>query len=197
MPARLITPPEREPLTLAQVKDWLNVQFDDDNATLTRLLKSGRQECEKFTGLALLSQEWDVYLDEFPADGGAIKIIPSPVLEVVGVFYSASATELAAATYVLDSATRPTRIALADGASWPTVTKAPNTVRVRVRSGLVDTEVSPESGEIPEDINDGILLMIGANYMQRENLVVGQAVNMLPHGAFEKWRPHRIHTGMA
>lgn len=197
MPSRLITAPTQEPLTMEQVKQWLNVQFDDHDALIQRLLKSGRQECEKFTGLALFPQVWDVFFDEFPTDGGPLKIYPAPVLDVEGIFYGAGGDELAAATYVLDAATRPTRIALANGASWPNVTKAANTVRVRVRSGLVDPEASPETGEVPEDLNDGILLMIGAGYLQRENIVIGQAVNILQHGAFEKWKPHRIHTGMA
>lgn len=194
MPARLITPPEYEPFTLEEAKDELRVDFDDDDAEIGRKLQSARQQAEKYTGLALHDQVWDVYLDEFPDDDGPIKMIPSPVIEVVGLFYGGPSAEqtFGASSYFSDTAKLPNRIALVSGASWPTVTAGPNVVRVRSRVGLVDTQTSPVTGEVPEDIKSAIMLLLKADYNPED-----EASGRLRQAAYNLLDRHRIHTGMA
>lgn len=194
MPARLITPPETEPITLEEAKAHLRVDFDDDNDQIELLLKAARQRAEKFLGLALHDQVWDVYLDEFPDDNEPIRIIPSPVIEVVDLFYGGPSAEqtFGASSYYTDAAKLPNRISLASGGSWPTVTAAPNVVRARVRVGLVDTQSSPVSGEVHADILAAIILYLKADYSPED-----EAAGRLRAAAENILSMHRIHTGMA
>lgn len=194
MPARLITPPTYEPFTLEEAKDHLRVDHNDEDTQIELLLRSARYQAEKYLGLALHDQVWDIYLDEFPADDEPIRLIPSPVIEVVDLFYGGPGAEqtFAAASYFADSVKLPNRIALASGGSWPTVTAGPNVVRVRARVGLVDTETSPPTGEVNPDILAAIILLLKADYNPED-----EAAGRLRRAAYDLLDRHRIHTGMA
>lgn len=199
MTSVLVTGPTTEPIELNDAKKHLNVDFDDDDDLITAMLKAARQSAERFMGRALIDQTWDVFLDEFPGvEFLDIKLVPAPVIEVLSVGYGPDyATELDPATYIVDKARAPGRLGLTVGGSWPTVIKAANAIRIRLRAGYVDTETSPVTGEVPYDIRAAILLTLGSLYAHRENIVIGQTPSVLPWGAEQLLRPHRIHTGMA
>lgn len=199
MTSVLVTGPATEPIELEEAKKHLNVDFDDDDELIDAMLKAARQSAEQFTGRALIDQTWDVFLDEFPGvEFLDIKIAPAPVIEVLSVGYGTNyETVIDPAIYIVDKAKAPGRLGLTVGGSWPTVTKAANAIRVRFRAGYVDSETSPVTGEVPYDIRAAILLTLGALYANRENIVIGQTPSLLPWGAEQLLRPHRIHTGMA
>lgn len=195
---QLVTGPASEPLTLEEAKKHLNVDFDDDDALIMMFLKAARQNAEIYTGRALISQVWDLFLNEFPSDGSPIKLLPAPVIEVQGVFYGSSPeAEMDAAGYLLDKSSAPARLGLVSGGSWPAVTAYTNAVRIRFRSGFVDDELSPEVGEVPYDIKAAILLNLGTLYANRESVVTGTIASKLPWAAEDLLRRHRVHTGMA
>lgn len=198
MAYQLITGPSQEPITLEVAKAHLRVDFSDDDTLIAALLKASRQSAERFMGRALISQVWDLYLDCFPSDGSAIKLMPAPVIDVEGVFYGDDTpeAEMDAGGYILDRASAPARLCLASGGSWPSITPFANAVRIRFRAGYVDDEVSPESGEVPEDIKVAILLNLASLYVNRESVVIGQTAVQLPWGAEQLLLQHRIHTGM-
>lgn len=200
MSSVLVTGPESEPISLAEAKKHLNVDFTDDDDLIEAMLKAARQNAERFMGRALVSQIWDVYLDEFPRHGAAIKLKPAPVIEVLGVFYGDDSpeAEFASAGYRLDRASAPARLSLVSGGSWPTITCTENAVRIRIRAGYVDDEVSPPTGEVPYDIRAGILLNLGTLYANRESVLIGQTNALrLPWAAEQLLMLHRIETGMA
>jgi Phage QLRG family, putative DNA packaging. len=53
---RVITPPSVEPITLSDVKNYLNVDFDDLDATIAPIITSAREYIEHITGRALATQ---------------------------------------------------------------------------------------------------------------------------------------------
>lgn len=195
----LITGPAYEPLTLEEAKKHLNVDFTDDDALIGIFLKAARQNAERYMGRALISQVWDLYLDEFPSNGSPIKLMPAPVIEIEGVFYGDDTPEgqMDAAGYRLDRSSAPARLSLVSGGSWPSMTAYSNAVRIRFRAGYVDDQVSPEAGEVPFDIKAAILLNLGTLYANRESVIVGSTVAQLPGAAERLLRDYRIHTGMA
>jgi uncharacterized phiE125 gp8 family phage protein len=197
MSSILVSAPATEPISLADAKEHLNVDFDDDDTLITAFLKAARQNAEQFTGRAFVDQTWDIFLDEFPTgDYLDIDLRPAPVIEVVSVAYGESyGTTFASSGYIVDQA--KWRLGLVVGGAWPTVTKVANAVRVRIRAGYIDNDMSPPSGELPYDIRAAILLTLGTLYANRETIVIGQTATMLPFAAEQLLRPHRIHTGMA
>jgi uncharacterized phiE125 gp8 family phage protein len=206
MGLKLVTPPQGLPISLEEAKAHLRVDHNDEDAAITLLLKAAIEHNdgpEGFLGRALVDQTWDLYLDEFPTS--TIEIPLPPLIEVVGVFYGDSndaEQEFSAASYVVDDASQPARIILSDAASWPTISRNANAVRVRFRAGYIDATNSPpdspsEASAVPFDIKAGILLYLGALYAHREEVVVGQTVAKLPWGAEALLRRKRKHLGMA
>jgi uncharacterized phiE125 gp8 family phage protein len=59
--------PVSEPITLAQAKNYLKVDFDDDNDLITSLIASARVRLEKYAGIAMSPRTLQVvaYVDEF------------------------------------------------------------------------------------------------------------------------------------
>lgn len=202
MALKLITPPTTYPVSMVEAKAHLRVDFTDDDTLIEIYRKAATEDVENFTGRAFCDQTWDLYLDEFPAAGGEIKIPKPPLIEVVGVFNLDSAgteQEFSAASYSVDSASQLARIVPIYGGSWPTPQTIANAVRVRFRTGYVDEEQSPPSGSVPNAIKAAILMTLGTLYQNRETVVIGQTAAMLPWAAEQILRKgdYRVHTSLA
>ena len=53
----VLTPPTVEPVTLSDVKDWLNIDFSSKDTLISKLITRARRRCETVTGRALASQQ--------------------------------------------------------------------------------------------------------------------------------------------
>jgi hypothetical protein len=53
----VLTPPSVEPVTLTDVKDWLNIDFSSKDTLITKLITRARRRCETVLGRALASQQ--------------------------------------------------------------------------------------------------------------------------------------------
>mgnify|MGYP000122439931 CR=1 FL=1 len=62
----LYTAPAIEPVTLQEAKNHLHVTYTDEDALIAALIVAARQSVEQYTWRALLTQTWDMYLDDFP-----------------------------------------------------------------------------------------------------------------------------------
>lgn len=195
---KLVTAPATYPVTLAEAKKHVHAEdFTDDDDLITLFIKAATEHAESFTGRALIDQTWNLYLDVFPTT--PIEIPLPPLIDVVGVFYLDAddvEREFSAANYVVDDASEPARITLANSASWPTIATVANAVRIQFRAGYLDTS-SPQVAAVPFDIKAAILLHVGSLYAMREEVVVGQTVAQLPWGAEALLRRKRKHLGMA
>jgi hypothetical protein len=56
---------------------------------------------------------------------------------------------------------------------------------------------SPSVGEVPADILNGIILIVGTLYAVRETVIVGQTPVSMPWSAEQLLRRHRIETSLA
>jgi uncharacterized phiE125 gp8 family phage protein len=119
----LVTPPVLEPLTLAEGKLRAGLEWADGDARdalMLGFIAAARAKVEADTGLALLTQTRDVYLDDV---SGTI-VLPGqsrPLQSVTSIKSTDSAgvqTTLAPANYVVDLASG--RIGLAIAGAWPT-----------------------------------------------------------------------------
>lgn len=55
-----------EPITLSEAKLYLKVDYTDEDALITSLIKSVREHVENFTGLALVAKTVEVFMDYIP-----------------------------------------------------------------------------------------------------------------------------------
>lgn len=197
MALKLVAAPTEYPVSLADMQDQCNTDESDFVPMLELCRRAATEEAEKFTGRALVEQTWDLYLDAFPTK--EIEVPRPPLIEVVGVYYRDSEgneTEIDSAVYAVDLASEPGRITLANGQAWPTPQAGTSAVRVRFRAGYIDDE-SPSGHAVPYAIRAAIR-MIGATLFQnRETIVVGQTVAMLPWAAEQLLRRYRVERALA
>lgn len=108
----LITPPAAEPVSLAEFKAHLRIDGIAEDGLLGSLISAAREHLERSAGLALISQQWWLYLDHWP-ETGVMEIARGPVLAVdtVTVFDElGEESEISLAGHVLDGIRRPARL---------------------------------------------------------------------------------------
>ena len=103
MTTRLITEPASEPVTLAEAKLHLRVDTVDDDARITELITTARQQAELILKRSLLPQTWEKTLDAFPSSD--IELLYPSVIAIESIKYqdlSNTQITLSAANYYLD-----------------------------------------------------------------------------------------------
>lgn len=197
MPVLFVPPvgaPPPEPLDLNFVKaKHLRVDHNDDDDLIEALIVTAREVAETETRRALTPQTWQYILDAFPTNPqfslswqinqDQFKLPFPPLQSVTSIVYTdlndVQAT-VPSSVYKVDAASEPARIALRPGQVWPQVT-------LTTIAGVVVTFVTgyPTPAAVPQSIKQGMLLVIGAYYENREDLVVDKQIKSieLPRGA--------------
>ena len=140
MALNLITPPSREPLSLALAKSHLKIDstFTDDDNLIQGLITAARVHCEGFQNRAYLEQTWDLWIDRFPTEN-YIDIPLPPLQSVTSVkYYDTDDTEATFSTddYDVDTKGYVGRVVLKYGETWPsTVLRPSNGVVIRFVAG--------------------------------------------------------------
>ena len=115
MTMTLIKPPALEPVTLAEVRQFLRLTDNSEDGLLDGLIKAARETLETQTGLALICQTFRLYIDQWPT-AGVIKLRKCPVQSIVSVsahHVDGTPVQVAAEDLHLESASRPARLYLA------------------------------------------------------------------------------------
>lgn len=150
-----------EPATLAEAKSHLRVDFTDDDAYITMLIKSCRAALEKFTGLSLVEKTITATINN--ARGG-YELPYGPVIDVSGMRDSNDAA-ITSDDYTLSGIDHK-RID----------TPASGFVKVEYLTGYFDS--------IPVDLRLEILKMVAFEYENRGDVVE-------PYKFSQKARAHR------
>lgn len=186
--------PTEEPLTADDCRGQVEAEvYDDpdvdpvDDAKFLEWAGAAREYCENFTGRFIARRTVEVALDDFPT--GAIVLPFAPVVGVLTV--TAAGEEVDAELYTLDDYNTPARVLPAS--SWPGVTAATNTVKVRCLVGYSEDSDGPN---LPKALRAAMLLIVGHLYNNREDST-DKAMATIPTGADAIMRPLRIRKGMA
>jgi hypothetical protein len=140
---RELSQPSVEPITLAQAKQHMRVDFTEDDAYITALITASRQYVEKATNRAIFNRKMRMTLDYFPWPGwgtttgstandyfmhwyyrGLTIRLPKPAtVSVESVSYIANdgvtVVTIPPANYTVDVTSEPARISPTPGFTWP------------------------------------------------------------------------------
>jgi uncharacterized phiE125 gp8 family phage protein len=178
MALKIATPPASEPVSSTEAKLHLKVDASTDDTLIANLITTAREAVEAIARRALITQTWDLYLDEFP-EGDELKI-PFPPLQSATVQYTSldnvTAT-FAPANYAVDVYSEPGRIKLVYGAAWPGGSLcALNGVKVRFVAGF------GAAAAVPLKYKQAILLLVGHWYANREQVAGNVNLSEIPFG---------------
>jgi uncharacterized phiE125 gp8 family phage protein len=169
----VITGPISEPVSLAEAKAQCRVDVTDDDALLTALIVAAREEVERHTWHAMVSQTLELVLDRWPACT-FVELPRPPLASVTSIKYKdADGTETTwnSANYIVAAAHIPGRVVLADGASWPSDTLYPTeAIRIRYVAGWASAAV------VPQSLKQSMLMLIAHWYEMREAAVATGAI---------------------
>lgn len=183
MPLLLVSPPAEEPVSLAEAKLHLRVDFTDDDALITALITAARTAAETITGRQLVTARWKLVLDSFPGPslmgvpagtpfslpGHAILIPKCPIQSLVSIQYldMASTWQVMPATdYTVDLACEPARITPVFGKIWPITLPQIGAVTVTFDAGY------GAASAVPEGLKSWIKLRVGSLYAHREEIAL-------------------------
>lgn len=168
-PVRVVAPAST-PVSLSEAKEFLRVDFADEDALIESLIDAATDYVDGWTGVlgrALMSQTWELSLDAFP--NGAINMPLGPVRQVVSVSYVAPN----GSTLTVNSADYTTDLNPVEGwvipkeSGWPATMKTANAVTVRWVAGYAN------AASVPAAIRQAILLLVGHWYQNRELTAAG------------------------
>ncbi|HRD89307.1 MAG TPA: head-tail connector protein [Accumulibacter sp.] len=183
MPLQLVTPPAAEPVSLAEAKLHLRVDFPDEDALIASLIAAARQAAETITGRQLVTARWKLVLDSFPGPslmgvpaglsfslpGHAILLPKSPVQSVFAIEYldmAGAMQTMPPAEYTVDAACEPARVTPVFGRIWPIALPQIGAVAVTFDAGY------GTAASVPEGIKSWIKLRVGSLYAHREEVAL-------------------------
>jgi uncharacterized phiE125 gp8 family phage protein len=180
---KLYTAPTEEPVTTAEAKLHLRVSHSDEDTHIARLVAAARRRCETETRRALVTQTWDLTLQDWPCDDRIILPLP-PAQSITSITYvdSDGVTQTIASSVYKLSAGTPGIISLKDDQSWPSGLRDeadPITVRFVAGYGAAST--------VPESLKAGILMLVGTLYENREYVTLGTVAARIPEVVEALW----------
>lgn len=170
--ARRVVEPTVEPLLIGETKLHLRVDDDYENALISSLIITARNECERVGWLSCCTQTWRVYLSQWPVSPLLLPRHPVQSISSIKYFDEADAEHtLSNSIYALTPAPGlDASVSLAADQDWPSepLSTRQYPVVIEYVTGFGG------SSSVPRAIKQWMLLQIGAMFEQRE------AVQLVP-----------------
>lgn len=169
---KMTVAPVSEPVTLSEAKAQARIDGSADDTLITSLITGARQWAEQYTNRALITQTWQFWLDACPeTDEGifgssAFINLPRPPLisvsNVTSYDDSDTGTVWPSSNYYVDTIREPGRLALRQGAVWPTPTRLTNGIRIEYTAGY-----GASASAVPEPVKTAIRQLVAHWYEHR------------------------------
>ncbi len=188
MPLILTSGPSAEPVSLDEAKLHCRVDDSTDDLLISSLILAARLHVERSLDIALISQSWSLYLDNWP-DATFVETPIAPLISVDAVrVYGADGapTTVDPADYIVDGASRRPRIARHGGAGWPRPGRALNGIEIAFTAGY-----GPEPEDTPMPVRQAIRMLVAHWYEAREAAVPGDAPETVPLAVSSLIAPYR------
>lgn len=193
---RVKTQPEAEAVDATLAKSHLGIFHSEDDTLIAFYCKAARRHVESgITGRSLVNQTFQAWWNSFPCEYHLE--LPYPRLQsVTHLKYTDSTgtvTTWSSSNYFLDDKSEPGRLMLVPDASWPSATLYPaNGVEVEYVAGY-----GAAADDVPEDIRNAILLLVGHLYKHKEEVVLGNAASaeskLIAFGAKNLLADYRVY----
>lgn len=146
------------PVLIQQVKDELRVSDDSRNTYLYDLVKRATAQVEIDARLAIMTQTWQLYLDEFPCR--EIELRKGPVASLTHLKYTTGGvlTTLSSSLYETDFVSAPARVQPLSTGTWPTADCKANAIQLEWIAGYASTAA------VPQEIKDTVLYAVTQKY---------------------------------
>jgi len=202
-----ITQPSHEPVSLAEIKDFLRVSYSDQDDILNALITTARVSVEQYTRRILVNQQWMLVVDKFPGSWpfsygfGATLLspyreihIPLCPLRSVDSFQYVDmntgnlVTMTEGTDYQVSTGAEPGRLQPGYGQAWPISRWVLDSIQITFTAGYGDTQQSPVIGvDPPQPILHAIRMAVAHFYENREAQEMPGAVKALldPYRVFD------------
>jgi uncharacterized phiE125 gp8 family phage protein len=163
---RRTTAPVVEPITLSEAKAHCRVDTSADDTLITGLIKAARELCEDYLDRALVSQQFTMRLDSFPAEVE----LPRPPMATAGTTTAVTVTytisdgstaTLSANEYRVDRDATPGVIRTLYNGSWPSHLLDTNSVAVTWWAGYGNADA------VPQRVKNAMLMTVLELYEKR------------------------------
>lgn len=162
---KVVTAPAVEPITLTEAKLHCKVDLTTDDDLITALIVAAREEIERRTWRALITQTLELILSDWPS-ASAIEIPRAPLQSITSVKYKdrdGNETTWDSANYLAGTDSVPGVLALAWDASWPSGDLYPvEPIRIRFVAGY------GLAVAVPQSLKQACLLLVAHWYEARE-----------------------------
>jgi uncharacterized phiE125 gp8 family phage protein len=184
---QVVQGPSVTPVTVAECKDHLRLDFADDDAYIGTLLDTAVSFLDGTGALskAMITQTWRQY---FSAGARALRLSIGPVQSVQAVkYYDTSGNEQAASLSDFDvfGTSFATTVGVKSGKSWPVTQDRPDALWVEYVSGYGDAP-----SDVPDTLRHAIKFMVAHWYTSREP-VGKKSLSDLPLGIAALVNIHR------
>jgi len=158
-----LTTPTDMAITLADAKEFLRVEYDEDDALITSMVKGATIVAQSFINQQITECQYAMALSSFQKEVSLL----SPVKTIDNVkYYDATNTlhTLDSSNYYLMDFGLPNKLVFVDGTSLDLYPRA-DALQITFTSGMTT---------ISEDIISWVKVRIGTMYQYREQFVVNQ-----------------------
>jgi uncharacterized phiE125 gp8 family phage protein len=188
MPSILLSGPAVEPITLAEAKQFIRVEHNDDDDIIAALIAGARIHVETQTRRALITQSWRLTRDVWP-ELGCIPVLPVPLrtLDAARVYRSDGSTlAIDVAVFAVDKVAAPARLAFTRGA-FPVPERTVAGIEVDVTCGYGNAPAN-----VPEPLRQAIRLLVAHWYENRGLVALGHEIAVLPQTVAALIAPYRV-----
>ena len=162
------TPPAIEPVTLAEAKQHLRVDSNDDDAYIAGLVRAAREWVEQYLDRTLVLTQWAVRFDRFPIDSTQDIELPRPPIATAGTATAISLTytlengstaAYSSASYRVDRYSTPAAVKTLYGQTWPPHLWDDNALTITYWAGY-----GANSNDVPAAIRHAMLMLVAHWY---------------------------------
>ena len=167
---RVKTEPASEPITTAEIKNYLKVNFTNDDTLLDEMVTAARKQAETYTQRAFISQVIELFWDRFQLEM-ALPFPPNISIDSVKTKFEDQTDTLVLDTdyFVLGLDTKKVRIP---------VVSSRKSLEIEMTAGY-----GAAASDVPKDIKLAIMKIAGNYYDNRIDWVTGTIIGKFPENS--------------
>ncbi len=192
MALQLRSGPVIEPVSMADMKNFLRVDSSDDDVLIASLITAARIYIETSIGKILITESWSYFKDRWPGNGIIhLPLSPLQSVEEIRLHDEEGAYEvLEADDYEVDVVSPVPRIKLSQSTTPSGLPRTLNHVEVQFVAGYGSAEA-----DVPADLRQALLILAAHWYEQREPIGFGGSFNEIPNtisAILSNYKPLRL-----